>query len=242
MAKLADNETVRFWAGNNVPGKKGFQPGSSSIVDTTADPRTTLVLPPASISDTGWGWESQSAQYPATATPGHHYEVEQFPGPDGKRLYPIECLTHYGADSKLDAILNRYPDGYPQLERSGAINLWVRPDAQRQGIGTGMLAEIETHGRIDWAVQTFSPRGRALSQSYLNRSNRVSRLSSPGLVRRGTVGSGRYAGRSGEVLGGADSRGNLNTGSSGGTHRILSIRSHRGRKIVLEPAANVKES
>lgn len=27
---LADKETRRFWAGNNVPGKKGFQPKSSS--------------------------------------------------------------------------------------------------------------------------------------------------------------------------------------------------------------------
>jgi hypothetical protein len=52
----------------------------------------------------------------------------------------INCLLFRDEDGSLVAILNHY-DGKNPLEAADAVNLWVRPDRQREGIGKMMTRE-----------------------------------------------------------------------------------------------------
>lgn len=108
-------------------------------------------------------WLSQWRQYPSVAEPGFHHKVEYI----ADHPEPIDCLTLYDERHELIAILNHYPDGFPGWEEPRAINLWVEPRHQRQGIGQRMLAEFERRfGPIDWNAQRVSPAGRRLVERY----------------------------------------------------------------------------
>jgi ribosomal protein S18 acetylase RimI-like enzyme len=104
------------------------------------------LIPPA------FSWESQARQYAENGAPGltleqHMVEVdtgiEVFDVPAelaGPGVSVVDCLLFRGEDGSLVAILNHY-DGKNPLEAADAVNLWVRPDRQREGIGKMMTRE-----------------------------------------------------------------------------------------------------
>ena len=107
-------------------------------------------------------WASQAHQHPASALPGIHHRVEHVDGA------PIDCVTSYDSLGILVGILYRYPEGAEGWEEPGAINVWVRPDRQREGIGRAMLDYTEQHlGPIDWDAQRYTRAGLALRERYL---------------------------------------------------------------------------
>jgi hypothetical protein len=145
--------------------------GDAPLVLDSHGPFVSSDLREPTVEDLSWAWQSQADQYPATDSPGFHFATEQYNG------YPIEYLLSYGEDKRLQGILNHYPKGYPELEKPGAMNMWVDPAKQRQGIGTSLLREFETHhGTIDWSVQSFSPSGRAMSEAYLRSIGKASMI------------------------------------------------------------------
>lgn len=101
------------------------------------------MIPPA------YSWESQAQQYAESGAPGltleqHMVEVdtgnEVFDIPAhlaGPNISVVNCLLMRDEEGCLIAILNHY-DGRNPMESADAVNLWVRPDRQRQGLGTTM--------------------------------------------------------------------------------------------------------
>jgi GNAT superfamily N-acetyltransferase len=105
-------------------------------------------------------WKSQAVQYPKRAAPGILY------------LHPsagIHCLLFYGPDRKLQGILNYYSRAFPPFEIAGNINLWVRPDCLRQGIGTQLLQAAMARWPLDFAQQRYTAEGLALVRAVLRR-------------------------------------------------------------------------
>lgn len=104
------------------------------------------MIPPA------FSWESQAKQYADSGEAGltleqHMVEVgtgmEVFDVPAdlaGPDVSVVDCLLLRDEVGGLVAILNHY-DGKNPLEAVDAVNLWVRPDCQRQGIGKMMTRE-----------------------------------------------------------------------------------------------------
>ena len=54
----------------------------------------------------------------------------------------MDCLLYRDSEGVLSGILNRY-DGKNPLEKLDAVNIWVRPDRQRQGIATALLRDAK---------------------------------------------------------------------------------------------------
>ena|SRR5579872_1312459 len=81
-------------------------------------------------------WESQAAQYPPTGPPGISYFRGQVTAD-----YHVDCLLYRDENGELIGILNRYPADFPPYEREGSVNMWVRPDRRRQGIGRSLGLE-----------------------------------------------------------------------------------------------------
>lgn len=104
------------------------------------------MIPPA------YSWASQAKQYAETGTPGltlEQHMVDLKTGDEvfgvsaelaGPGISVVDCLLLRDRGGSLVAILNHY-DGKNPLEAADAVNLWVRPDRQREGIGKMMVRE-----------------------------------------------------------------------------------------------------
>jgi hypothetical protein len=104
------------------------------------------MIPPA------YSWASQAKQYAESGTPGLTLEQHMVETETGEEVFDvpanlagpgisvIDCLLYRDELGSLVAILNHY-DGKNPLEAADAVNLWVRPDRQQQGIGTMMTRE-----------------------------------------------------------------------------------------------------
>lgn len=132
------------------------------------------LIPPA------YSWESQARQYAESGSPGltleqHMVEVdtgnEVFDIPAdlaGPNVSVIDCLLMRDEQGCLIAILNHY-DGKNPMESADAVNLWVRPDCQRRGIGTTMAQEAGRRwpgARLE--DQRYTPMGMLLLRSLLD--------------------------------------------------------------------------
>lgn len=119
-------------------------------------------------------------QYPVSGVPGITLERHFLDLGTGVEVFPhvlieldnvtqIDCLLHRDRHGLLDGILNHY-DGKCELEVKDAVNIWVRPNAQRTGIATALLAEaLERWPGITGAPQRFPPDGIALLSSLIRR-------------------------------------------------------------------------
>lgn len=132
---------------------------------------------PASAFD----WTSQAKQYREKGEPGIRLErrcvdidsgEEVFdvdPALAGPRITVTDCLLFRDAEGTLIGILNHY-DGRSPLEKKGGINIWVRPDRQRQGVGTSLV--IEALRRWDDMLpesQRYTEAGLAFLKSLIRR-------------------------------------------------------------------------
>jgi len=110
-----------------------------------------------------YSWESQAVQYSMDGNPGIGFEAHWLDLESGEEVFPtgdtsesipgvtrIDCLLHRGEDGLLDGILNRY-DGKNPIEQADSINVWVRPDRQRQGIAKRLVKQA----RFWWAGITY---------------------------------------------------------------------------------------
>lgn len=104
------------------------------------------MIPPA------FSWESQAKQYAESGAPGLKLEQHMVDNKTGDEVFGVpaklagpgisvvDCLLLRDETGSLVAILNHY-DGKNPLEAADAVNLWVRPDRQREGIGKMMVLE-----------------------------------------------------------------------------------------------------
>lgn len=104
------------------------------------------MIPPA------FSWESQAKQYAKSGAPGLALEQHMVDTETGNEVFGVpaelagpgisvvDCLLLRDEAGSLVAILNHY-DGKDPLEAADAVNLWVRPDRQREGIGKMMVRE-----------------------------------------------------------------------------------------------------
>jgi GNAT superfamily N-acetyltransferase len=131
------------------------------------------MIPPA------FSWDSQARQYAATGAAGLTLEqhmvdretgVEVFGVPAelaGPGISVVNCLLLRDEIGTLVAILNHY-DGKNPLESADAVNLWVRPDRQRQGIGKMMTREaMKRWPGIRLEDQRYTRMGMYMLQSLL---------------------------------------------------------------------------
>ncbi len=109
-----------------------------------------------------YSWRSQAKQHPAKGAPGirHHRHTM----PDGQI---IDCLFHRSLGGELVGILYRYPDGSRFGEKPGAVNLLVRPNRQRRGIGRALLHAAMDRWPVDPEAQDYTPGGAALMAAVL---------------------------------------------------------------------------
>ena len=137
------------------------------------------------IPGPAFSWKSQAAQYETSGVPGQRLEYhwvdlqsgeEVFPpdpqdGPDVVGCTRIDCLLHRGEDGLLEGILNHY-DGRNPLESKDSINVWVRPDRQRQGIGSDLVRRAVTlWPGVTYDKQRYTDAGIALLQSMMRAGN-----------------------------------------------------------------------
>jgi GNAT superfamily N-acetyltransferase len=125
-----------------------------------------VVLPTDSegfILDEGLlSWESQASQYPALGSPGPGYL-----GRVATEFYTVDCLLWRDNKGIVVGILNHYPADFAPWERAHNVNIWVRPDHQRQGIGHALVTEaLRRWPQIDLTKQRFTRSGKALADTF----------------------------------------------------------------------------
>lgn len=108
-------------------------------------------------------WESQAEQYARFGLPGITYERHYANEEDAPPGAPVDCLLMRDVHGKLVGILNHYPESDPGgLEQAGNINVWVRPDRQKRGIGTALVRAAQERWPINFQQQRYSPEGLKL--------------------------------------------------------------------------------
>lgn len=148
-----------------------FRPAADRLTD-----HDNYIIPAPAFS-----WESQAVQYAVDGEPGIALESHYIDLDSGVEILPhmlieldnvtkIDCLLHRDKRGILDGILNHY-DGKCELEVKDAVNIWVRADAQRQGIATALIIDaLERWPGIADAPQRFTPEGIGLVQTLLSRA------------------------------------------------------------------------
>jgi GNAT superfamily N-acetyltransferase len=117
------------------------------------------VIPPA------FTWESQACQYAESGPPGPNHEQhataengDEVAVGDPRAVMLIDCLLMRDTDGALIGILNHYT-GENEYEKTGNVNMWVRPDRQRRGIGTYLWGEAQARWNADWQQQRYTEEG-----------------------------------------------------------------------------------
>jgi GNAT superfamily N-acetyltransferase len=118
-------------------------------------------LPAATASHTTMhSWEVMAQQFPDKGFPGITATVEH------PRDFPevsVDALQYRALDGSIIGLLIRYPL-VAGFERDGNVNVWVRPDRQREGIATSLLKEaLRRWSNIDLMNQDYTPAGRAVA-------------------------------------------------------------------------------
>ncbi|WP_158305633.1 MULTISPECIES: GNAT family N-acetyltransferase [unclassified Nocardioides] len=106
-----------------------------------------------------YSWESQVRQYPQPGLSG----IQYFKGDLSPTVW-VDCLLYYDATGELIGILNHYPMDNDD-EVAGSVNVYVRPDRQRQGIATQLIDECARRWAPNPAQQAYTPSGAALLNS-----------------------------------------------------------------------------
>ena len=102
-------------------------------------------------------WQGQACQYPPYGDPGISY----FPGVTTHGT--VDCLLYRNEKGVVVGILNHY--GFDSVwEKTGNVNVFVRRNAQRQGIGTALIHEAMQRWTINLDQQHFTPEGVAFAE------------------------------------------------------------------------------
>lgn len=84
----------------------------------------------------------------------------------------VDCLLYYGYDNELHGILNHYPFEMPPYQKTGSVNLQVRPDRRRKGIASALLDEAIKRFNVKLEDQEYTPDGERFIKNYV-RSSRI---------------------------------------------------------------------
>jgi GNAT superfamily N-acetyltransferase len=105
-----------------------------------------------------YDWESQARQWPKVGRPGIAYErVEAYGN-------PIDSWVFRNRKGHVVGMLYWYVTDSP-LEKAGNVNIWVRPDRQRRGIGTALIQAAERrNGPINLEQQRYTAAGVAAAR------------------------------------------------------------------------------
>ena len=119
----------------------------------------------ARVDPTFASWAAQVRQYPPIGRPGISYlEGRPVSFPE----YRVDCLRFRNQKGGLIGILNHYPIELLSHDRAHNINIWVRPDRQRRGVGTRLVtAALRRWPEIELDMQEYTPAGLALAQSLV---------------------------------------------------------------------------
>lgn len=116
---------------------------------------------PVTIAET-LSWDSQVRQYPVRGEPGIGYFAgdvsHAHPGKP-----PIHCLLYRDENGYVVGILNYYEVDYPPWEEAGNVNVFVKRQNRRQGIGTRLVDEAKHRWGISHRGQRYSAEGAALA-------------------------------------------------------------------------------
>ncbi len=108
---------------------------------------------PKIVQDMNFDWDSQASQFPYKDAPGISLE-RRTDGQLGSTV--VDCLLYRQESGLLAGILYHYNEDCP-YQQPGSCNLWVRPDAQHQGIGTALTREAWHRWGIVYEEQTMTP-------------------------------------------------------------------------------------
>lgn len=115
-------------------------------------------------------WESQVRQHPKVGRPGITYstpEIDIAYGselPDGRRAIfstHVDVLLFRNGKGHVVGILYHYPFDC-DLEAKGNVNIFVRPDRRRRGIGSRLLREADARFDLNLDQQKYTTGGLAL--------------------------------------------------------------------------------
>ena len=111
-------------------------------------------------------WQNQARQYPK-----HGTGITYFKGICEDNMW-VDCLLYYGYDNELHGILNHYPFEMPPYQKTGSVNLQVRPDRRRKGIASALLDEAIKRFNVKLEDQEYTPDGERFIKNYV-RSSRI---------------------------------------------------------------------
>ena len=111
-------------------------------------------------------WQNQARQYPK-----HGTGITYFKGICEDNMW-VDCLLYYGYDNELHGILNHYPFEMPPHQKTGSVNLQVRPDRRRKGIASALLDEAIKRFNVKLEDQEYTPDGERFIKNYV-RSSRI---------------------------------------------------------------------
>lgn len=86
-------------------------------------------------------WEAQAGQFPPHGLPGITMQHLTIGPPDNQTV--VDCLLYRDDDGLLVGILAHYNENNP-LQLPDSVNLLVKPDYQRQGVGKALAREATT--------------------------------------------------------------------------------------------------
>lgn len=150
---------------------------------TTGSREGTTALPAeATVPQMEWTFESQAVQFPKVGQPGIRYQRNTVPVArvthrrTGRIITvpseaPVDVLVYRNRKGHVIGILYHYPHDILPWERAGNINVVVRADRRRRGIGSQLLAEAARRWPIRWEQQDYTPDGLALARTVSRREN-----------------------------------------------------------------------
>jgi GNAT superfamily N-acetyltransferase len=108
------------------------------------------------FAEPAFGWESQAAQWLHHGEPGISFErhsVGTYP-----HLHIVDCLLYRDEEGLLVGLLYHYCDD-SRYEEAGNVNIMVKPENQRRGIGTALLVDAMARWNIDLSAQNLTLAG-----------------------------------------------------------------------------------
>lgn len=117
-------------------------------------------------SDAVYSFESQAKQFPKIGEPGMSWEIQFV---DDMPDCPIHCLLYRNRKGIVIGILYYYERDMDELERAGNVNIYVRPDRQRRGIGSALALACDQRFHVDFEQQRYTREGLALIEHLLYR-------------------------------------------------------------------------
>jgi GNAT superfamily N-acetyltransferase len=107
-----------------------------------------------------YDWGHEACQYAHYGTPGIHLETHAF------MQSVVDCLLYRDEAGLLIGILNHYNENNP-YEGPGAMNVWVKPENQRQGIATELLRRANELWTLSNEHLKYTPDGDAWIESLV---------------------------------------------------------------------------